>query len=91
LTIETKPWDATEVLNTPADIAAYLETYIEDGSDEELLRALGAIVRSHGKSVTGVDTLRQAIEDGDKSGFGDAPFDFDGFLVRMQTKYGPQV
>jgi hypothetical protein len=35
--------------------------------------------------------LSQAIEDGEMSGFPDAPFDFDGFFVRMQYKYGPQV
>lgn len=45
--IETKPWDAAEVLNTPADIAAYLDAYLEDGTPEELLRALGTIARSH--------------------------------------------
>ena len=38
MAIETKVWDAAEVLNTPADIAAYLDAYLEDGSPEELLR-----------------------------------------------------
>ncbi len=38
-----------------------------------------------------VKALRQAIEDGETSGFPDAPFDFDGFFLRMQEKYGPQV
>ena len=48
--IETKPWDAAEVLNTPADIAAYLDAHLEDGTPEELLRALNTIARSHGMS-----------------------------------------
>ena len=48
--IETKPWDAAEVLNTPADIAAYLDAYLEDGTPEELLRALNTITRSRGIS-----------------------------------------
>ncbi|MEI6419362.1 MAG: addiction module antidote protein [Sphingomonadales bacterium] len=46
--IETRPWDAAETLNTPADIAAYLDAYLEDGTPEELLRAVKAIARSRG-------------------------------------------
>jgi probable addiction module antidote protein len=48
--IETKPWDAAETLNTPADIAAYLDAYLEDGTPEELLRAVNTVARSHGMS-----------------------------------------
>jgi probable addiction module antidote protein len=50
MTIEAKPWDAAEVLNTPADIAAYLDAYLEDGTPEELLRAVNTIARSRGMS-----------------------------------------
>ena len=50
MAIETKPWDAADVLKTPADIAAYLDAYLEDGTPEELLRALSTIARSHGMS-----------------------------------------
>jgi probable addiction module antidote protein len=50
MTIETKPWDAAEALNTPADIAAYLDAYLEDGTPEELLRAVNTIARSRGMS-----------------------------------------
>lgn len=50
MAIETKPWDAAEVLHTPADIAAYLDAYLEDGTPEELLRALSTIARSRGMS-----------------------------------------
>lgn len=46
--IETRPWDAAETLNTPADIAAYLDAYLEDGTPEELLRAVKTIARSRG-------------------------------------------
>ena len=48
--LETRPWDAAEALNTPADIAAYLDAYLEDGTPEELLRALSTIARSRGMS-----------------------------------------
>jgi DNA-binding phage protein len=43
MALETKLWDAAELLNTPTDIAAYLDTYLEDGTPEELLQALGTI------------------------------------------------
>ena len=46
--LETRPWDAAETLNSPADIAAYLDAYLEDGSPEELLRAVNTIARSRG-------------------------------------------
>ncbi len=68
--IETKPWDAAEVLNTPADIDAYLDTYLEDGTPDELLRALGTIARSRGGSAlareTGIsrEALYRAFGDG---------------------------
>lgn len=48
MTIETKPWDAADALNTPADIAAYLDAYLEDGTPEELLRALSTVARARG-------------------------------------------
>ncbi len=54
--IETKPWDAADVLNTPADIAAYLNAYLEDGTPEDLLRALNTIARSHGMSALARET-----------------------------------
>jgi probable addiction module antidote protein len=50
MAIETKPWDAAEALNTPADIAAYLDAYLEDGTPEELLRAVSTVARSRGMS-----------------------------------------
>jgi probable addiction module antidote protein len=69
MAIGTKPWDAAELLNTPADIAAYLDAYLEDGTPEELLEALGTIARSRGMSAlareTGIsrETLYRAFSD----------------------------
>lgn len=56
MTIETKPWDAAELLETPADIAAYLDAYLEDGTTEELLGVLNAIARSRGMTTFARDT-----------------------------------
>lgn len=56
MAIETKVWDAAEVLNSPADIAEYLDAYLEDGSPEELLQALNTIARSHGMSALARET-----------------------------------
>jgi probable addiction module antidote protein len=53
---QTKPWDAAEVLQSPADIAAYLDAYLEDGSAEELRFALNTIARSHGMSALSRET-----------------------------------
>lgn len=43
MTIETKPWDATELLATPADIAAYVDAYLEDNTSEEMPLAFNTI------------------------------------------------
>ena len=36
MAVETKVWDAAEVLNTSADIAAYLDAYLEDGKARKI-------------------------------------------------------
>jgi probable addiction module antidote protein len=56
MAIETAPWDAAEVLSTPADIAAYLDAYLEDGTPEELLRAVNTIARSRGMTELARET-----------------------------------
>lgn len=62
MAIETKAWDSAEVLKTPADIAAYLDTYLEDGTPEELLRALNTIARSHGMSALSRETGNPTLD-----------------------------
>ena len=54
--METKAWDAAEALNTPADIAAYLDAWLEDGSPEELLLAIRTIARSRGMTALARDS-----------------------------------
>ncbi len=54
----------------------------------EAVRAGLQLLEAH---VVKEKALRHAIEEGEKSGFSDAPFDFGDFFARMQEKYGPQV
>lgn len=50
MAIETKPWDAAEILKTNEDIAAYLDAWLEDGTPEEIRRALNTVARARGIS-----------------------------------------
>jgi probable addiction module antidote protein len=72
MTIETIPWDTSEHLRTPEDIAFYLEAVFEDGDPSLIALALGNIARSRGMTevsrAAGVtrDTLYKALtKDGD--------------------------
>jgi probable addiction module antidote protein len=56
MSIQTKPWDAAEILQSPADIAAYLDAYLEDGTADELRAALNTVARSHGMSALSRET-----------------------------------
>jgi antitoxin ParD1/3/4 len=55
------------------------------GSVSEAVRAGLRLLEEHEARVR---ALRQAILDGERSGFPDEPFDFDVFLTRMQAKHG---
>lgn len=63
MALETKPWDAAEILNTPEDIAAYLDAYLEDGTSAEIREALKTIARSRGMTALAKDTglTREAL------------------------------
>jgi probable addiction module antidote protein len=63
MAIETKPWDAAEVLTTPEHVAAYIETYLEDGTADEIREALRTIARSRGMAMVArdADLSREAL------------------------------
>lgn len=46
--LRTRTYDAAEYLETDQDIAAYLETALEDGDSRVIVQALGAIARARG-------------------------------------------
>ena len=45
---QTRPWDATEHLETDEDMAAYLEAALEEGDPALVAAALGDIARAKG-------------------------------------------
>jgi probable addiction module antidote protein len=48
--IETTAFDSAAYLGSAEAIAAYLDTYLEDGTPDELRRALATVARTHGVS-----------------------------------------
>ncbi len=67
MTLKTAPWDTAEILQSPEDIANYLEAAFEDGDGVTIRRALSAVARAHGMtalaSSTGIgrETLYSAL------------------------------
>lgn len=47
---KTRTYDAAEYLETPEDMAAYLEAALEDGEPAVVMHALGTIARARGMS-----------------------------------------
>ncbi len=47
-TAETRPWDPSEHLESPEDVAAYLEAAFEDGDPALISAALGDVARARG-------------------------------------------
>jgi probable addiction module antidote protein len=48
MTIETKPFDAAEHLNTEERIAAYLADVFHEGDAAEIAAAIGTVARARG-------------------------------------------
>ena len=44
-------WDAADYLETPEDIAHYLEAALEDGDSSLIAAAIGDVARSNGLTV----------------------------------------
>lgn len=60
---DLKPFDSADYLNTPEDVAAYLEAWLEDGSPEEIRSALRTVARSKGMASVArdADLTREAL------------------------------
>ena len=50
MTTKTSPWDTAEQLDTPEEIAAYLEAAFEEGDPAFFTHALGIVARAKGMS-----------------------------------------
>ena len=56
MTLETRPWDASEHLDSDETIAAYLEAVFEDGDPALITAALGDVAKARGMT----DVARKA-------------------------------
>ena len=71
---ETTAFDSADYLDSAEAIAAYLDTYLEDGTPEELRSALATVARSNGVSdlarrsgITRAGIYKALGEDGNPS------------------------
>ena len=48
---QTRPWDATDYLETEKDIVAYLEAAFDDGDPRLIAAALGDVARAKGMTM----------------------------------------
>jgi probable addiction module antidote protein len=66
----TRPWDAADYLESPDDMAAYLEAALDDGDVGLIAAALGDIARAKGmteisrKAGLGRESLYKALSPG---------------------------
>jgi probable addiction module antidote protein len=56
MVLETKPWDATEWLDSPEADFAYLDAALEDGDPALVATVLGDIAKAKGMSQIAKDT-----------------------------------
>jgi probable addiction module antidote protein len=56
MTVKTRPWDVAEHLETPEDVAAYLEAVLDDGDPHLIAAAIGDVARARGMSQLSRDT-----------------------------------
>ena len=61
--LDTRPFDAVELIESAEDVAAFLEAAFEDGDVAHISRALGVVARSQGMSALAERTglSRQAL------------------------------
>ena len=67
---QTRPWDAADYLESPDDMAAYLEAALDDGDVGLVAAALGDIARARGmteisrRAGLGRESLYKALSPG---------------------------
>ena len=74
--VKTRRWDAAEHLETPEDIAAYLDAALDDGDPQLVTAALGDVARARGMTQLARDaglsreSLYRALSEGGNPEFG---------------------
>jgi probable addiction module antidote protein len=63
MTIELKPYDTADYLNSPEEIIAYIDAVLEDGEPALITHALGVVARAKGMSQLARDAgvTREAL------------------------------
>jgi probable addiction module antidote protein len=56
MALKTRPWDPTEHLESPQDIAGYIEAAMADGDPQLIAAAIGDVARARGKSQLARET-----------------------------------
>jgi probable addiction module antidote protein len=56
MALETFSWDSAEQLESPEDIAAFIEAALEDGDPSVITHALGVVARARGMSQVARDS-----------------------------------
>jgi probable addiction module antidote protein len=56
MNLKTQRWDASEYLETPEQMAAYLEAALEDGDSKLIAAVLGDIAKAKGMSQVAKDS-----------------------------------
>ena len=70
MTLVTKPWDATEFLDSPQAIASYVEAAFEDGDPALIAAVIGDVARARGMTQLAKDagisreTIYKAFSEG---------------------------
>jgi len=71
--------------------AEFISASVKEGRYSSASDVVRAGLRLLEEQEAKLRALRQAIEEGEKSGYPNEPFDFDAFLGQMQTRHAPQV
>ena len=63
MTHKTLPLDPADLIETPEDVAHFIEAAFEDGTSAEIAHALGTVARSKGMAILARETgmSRQAL------------------------------
>ncbi len=92
MALKTRPWDASEYLNSPGAIAAYLEAAFEDGDPQVISAALGDVARTRGMTElsreTGLsrESLYRALSSDGRPEFSTVVKVLSAFGVRLEAK-----